>query len=91
MLSSSGKFRPSTCNNFTTEINKSNTFVGFCYIKTKLKKKEKGQVGKQPTDESYNGSLSHKNLSLILFFIFLCAHKKLLCETSTGVISSRCN
>jgi hypothetical protein len=89
MLSSSGKFRPSTCNDFTTEIKKSNTFVGFRYIKMNHEKREKRQLGKRPTDESYNGSLSHKNLSLIFFF--LCAYKKPLCEMFTGVISSRCS
>lgn len=32
------KMLTSNINNFTTEIKKSNTFVGFCYIKTKPKK-----------------------------------------------------
>jgi len=40
-------------NNFTTEIKKSNTFVGFCYVKMELEKKnKKQQLGKQPNEKS---------------------------------------
>jgi len=40
--------------NFTTEIKKSNTFVGFCYVKMEQKKKKnkKQQLGKQPNEKS---------------------------------------
>lgn len=60
-------------NNFTTEIKKSNTFVGFCYIKMKpkggKKKEKKRRLGKQPTEEKVTSfSLRRKNLSLIFFF-----------------------
>lgn len=39
-------------NNITTEIKKSNTFVGFRYVKMKLKtKKKKNAFGKQPNEK----------------------------------------
>lgn len=65
-------------NNFTTEIKKSNTFVGFCYIKMKpkggKKRRKKGDLeNSQPKRKLHR---FHSVVKICHWFFFLRAHKK---------------